>query len=91
MLRSKKLSHNQGAGQAVASPPRLFLTAHILVKAMSVRFGRFQWPKYVNGRDRTKAPVDHGSALDIVFALGFIVLVLTCIVIEGFYFLQLPI
>ena len=48
-------------------------------------------PKYVNGRDRTKAPVDHGSALDIVFALGFIVLVLTCIVIEGFYFLQLPI
>jgi hypothetical protein len=48
-------------------------------------------PKYINGRDQTKAPVDHDSALDIVFALGFIVLVLTCIVIEGFYFLQLPI
>jgi hypothetical protein len=48
-------------------------------------------PMNVNGRDRTKARVDHGSALDIVFALGFIVLVLTCIVIEGLYFLQLPI
>jgi len=48
-------------------------------------------PMNVNGRDRTKAPVDHGSALDIVVALKFIVLVLTCIVIEGLYFLQLPI
>jgi hypothetical protein len=48
-------------------------------------------PTNVNGRDRNKAPVDHGSALNIVVALGFIVLVLTCTVIEGFYFLQLPI
>jgi hypothetical protein len=42
-------------------------------------------------KDRTKTPVDHGSAIDIVFALGFIVFVLICLVIEGFYFLKLPI
>jgi hypothetical protein len=48
-------------------------------------------PTNVNGRDRTKAHVDHGSAIDIVFALGFILLVLIGLVIEGFYFLQLPI
>jgi hypothetical protein len=48
-------------------------------------------PTNVTGKDRTKAPVDHGSAMDIIFALGFIVLVLICLVIEGFYFLQLPI
>ena len=48
-------------------------------------------PTNVKGKDRTKPPVDHGSAIDIVLALGFIVLVLICLVIEGFYFLQLPI
>ena len=47
-------------------------------------------PANVNGKDRTKTPVDHGS-IDIVFALGFILLVLICLVIEGFYFLQFAI
>ena len=42
------------------------------------------------GKDRTKAPVDHGSALDIVFVLVFVMFVLICLVIEGFYFLQIP-
>ena len=45
----------------------------------------------VNGKDRTKAPVDHGSSVDVALAFGFIVLVLICLVAEGFYFLQLPI
>ena len=48
-------------------------------------------PTNVKGKDRTKPPVDRGSAIDIFLALGFIVLVLICLVIEGFYFLQLPI
>jgi len=29
--------------------------------------------------------------MDVAVALGFIVLVLICVVAEGFYFLQLPI
>ena len=48
-------------------------------------------PTNADGKDRTKAPADHGSAIDIVFALGFLVLIVICLVIEGFYFLQLPI
>jgi hypothetical protein len=48
-------------------------------------------PANADGKNRTKAPVDHGSSVDVALAFGFIVLVLICLVAEGFYFLQLPI
>jgi hypothetical protein len=98
MLKPKKVSYKQRRGASYHRPAPVSenlcascVAANILAAATSVRSGEIPMPTNADGKNRTKAPVDLGSSVDLALAFGFIVLVLICLVAEGFYFLQLPI